>query len=186
MVGRTNAVEALSARSWPVRILRSFAASLTALIPAVSGHSLGGGEIVSGDVIGAVFAAVFAAVFVLTLLVSSRRLTTGQIVGLLLIAQIAVHAGCAVGGSVNTFGPAMVIGHLLATTLATWVLVRAEGFLWTLADRLGLRALSLLFARIGLAGPTTRLRCSRRDIRLPLRLILIGGIGLRGPPVGCA
>ena len=182
MVGRTNAVEALSARSWPVRILRSFAASITALIPAVSGHSVGGGEIVSGDVIGAVF----AAVFVLTLLVSSRRLNTGQIVGLLLIAQIAVHTGCAVGGSMSTFGPAMVIGHLLATTLATWVLVRAEGFLWTLADRLGLRALSLLFARIGLAGPTPRLRCSRRDIRLPLRLILIGGIGLRGPPAGCA
>lgn len=63
MVVRTNAVEALSARGWPVRILRSFAASLSALIPAISGHRFGGGEIVSGVVIGAAVVAVFVLTF---------------------------------------------------------------------------------------------------------------------------
>lgn len=36
MVARTNEVDALSARSWPVRILRSFAASLMGLIAATA------------------------------------------------------------------------------------------------------------------------------------------------------
>lgn len=181
MVVRTNAVDVLSARSWPVRILRSFAASLAGLMLAVSGHHFGGGEIAPGELIGAVF----ATVFLVSLLLSCRQLTTGQIVGLLLIAQVVVHTGCAFGGSAITFGPVMIVGHVLATALATWVLVRGERFLWSLAERLGLRAFGLLFARFGDSGPIPRRRVVRNDTRPPVRLVLIGGIGLRGPPVGC-
>ena len=63
MVVRTNAIGALSARAWPARILRSFASSLLALIPAIFAHRFGGGEIVSGVVIGAAVVAVFVLTF---------------------------------------------------------------------------------------------------------------------------
>ncbi len=132
--------------------------------------------------VGAVFAMVFAA----TWLLGVRQLTTGQIVGLLLIAQAAVHMGCAVDGPMTSFGPAMVAGHLLATALATCVLTQGERFLWTMADRLGLHALALVLSPTAVPGPVTRLRFVRQDVRLPLRLVLVGGKALRGPPVGFA
>ena len=63
MVVRTNAVGALLARAWPARILRSLAASLLALIPAIFGHRFGGGEIASGVVTGAAVVAVLVLTF---------------------------------------------------------------------------------------------------------------------------
>lgn len=164
-----------------MRFLRSLAASLFGLIIAVGGHRFGGGEIASAPVI----AGVFATVFVFAWLLGNRQLTTGQIVGLLLIAQVVVHVGCAFGGPMAAFGPAMIVGHILATVAAAFVLVRGEQLLWDLADRLGLQAVRLFFALVGVIGPAPRLRFSRQDILLPLRLVLVGGNGLRGPPVGC-
>lgn len=181
-VATTDPSHALSARSWPVRFLRSLAASYLGLIIAIGGHRFGGGEIASATVICAVFAIVFAA----TLLLSARQLTIGQIVGLLVIAQVVVHMGCAFGGPMTAFGPAMVAGHLLATAIATWVLVRGERFLWTMADRLGLQALRLVLSPRVVLRPATRVRFVRQDIRLPIRLVLVGGKAMRGPPVGFA
>jgi len=165
-----------------VRILRSLAASAAGLTLAVSGHRLGGGEIASGGVI----AAVFTTVFVVCCLLSNRRLATGQIVGLLLIAQVIVHTACVFGGSMVALGPAMVLGHILATAIASWLLLRGEGFLWTMADHFGLRAVRLMFTPLNAVGPTQRLRFSRTDICPPPRLVLVGGKGLRGPPAGCS
>lgn len=181
-VATTDPRHALSARAWPGRFLRSLAASYLGLIIAVGGHRFGGGEIASATVICAVFAIVFAA----TLLLSARQLTIGQIVGLLVVAQVVVHTGCVFGGPMTAFGPAMVAGHLLATAIATWVLVRGERFLWTMADRLALHALRLILSPLVVPGPVTRLRFVRQELRLPLRLVLVGGKALRGPPVGFA
>ena len=181
-VATTDPFHALSARAWPVRLLRSVAASNLSLIIAVGGHRSGGGEIASAPVIAAVFAIVFAA----TWLLSARQLTAGQIVGLLAIAQVVVHIGCALGGPMTAFGPAMVAGHVVATVLATWALVRGERFLWTMADRLGLKAVRLVLSPLVAAGPAPRVRFVRQDVRLPLRLVLVGGKALRGPPVGFA
>lgn len=177
----TSTVHALSARTWPLRVLRSLAAAQLSLVLAVGGHRLGSGEIVTTRILGLVFAVVFAT----TLLLSARRLTSPQIVGLLLIAQIVVHVGCA-GDSMTAFGPAMIAGHLGATVAATWVLVCGERFVWAMADRLGLRALRHASSPLVVIGPVARVRFGRHDIRLPLRLVLVGGKALRGPPVGFA
>ena len=131
-------------------------------------------------------AAVFAIVLAATLLLSARQLTAGQIVGLLAIAQVVVHLGCALGGPMTVFGPAMIAGHVLATALATWVLVRGERFFWTMADRLGLQAVRLMLSPLVVLAPATRIRLVCQDLRLPLRLVLVGGKALRGPPVGFA
>lgn len=175
-------ISALSARAWPLRFLRVLAASHISLIIAVGGHRLGSGEIASAPVTGVVFATVFA----LTLSLSARQLTTGQIVGLLVAAQVVVHVGCAFDGPMTAFGPAMIAGHVLATAIATWVFIRGERFLWTMADRLGLHALRLMSSPLAVVGPAPRLRFVRQETRLPLRLVLVGGKALRGPPVGFA
>jgi hypothetical protein len=179
-VATKDPISALSARAWPLRFLRVLAASHISLIIAVGGHRLGNGEIASTPVIGVVFATVFA----LTLLLSARQLTTGQVVGLLVAAQVVVHVGCAFSGPMTAIGPAMIAGHVLATAIATWVLISGERYLWAMADRLGLRVLRLMSSPPEFAGPAPRLRFVRQDTRLPLRLVLVGGKALRGPPVG--
>lgn len=178
----TNQNDALSAQAWPVRFLRSLAAAGIGLTLAVGGHRAGGGAIAPGAVIAVAWGIVFA----VALLLSARQLTAGQIVGLLLIAQIVVHVSCAFNGAVASFGPAMILGHVLATALTTGVLVRGERFLWTTADRIGLRSLPLFFIRVGVAGPTPQLQVRSQDVRLPLLLVQVGGNGLRGPPACCA
>lgn len=128
----------------------------------------------------ALFVGVLAAAFVL----AGRRVTIGQIIGLLLIGQVLVHTACMIGAEPMSSGPIMVLGHLLATVVTALLLRRGEEFLWTLAERLGLKRMGLLLAAVGV--PTERTTTSiAHDITLPGLDALVGGVGLRGPPVGC-
>lgn len=175
----TTAFGALSAQSWPVRLLRSLAAAHICLIVAVGGHRIAGGEVDSGPVPAAALVLILA----LSLLLSGRRLILGQMVGLLAIAQLVVHMSCAQGSAAKDLGPTMVTGHVLATVLTAAALARGERFLWALADGLGLRRLELAFSAPALDLSTSRLRFQRRDARVPRVDVLVSGIGLRGPPV---
>lgn len=174
-----TAFDALGASLWPIRLLRVCAASVIALTLALAGHTLGGGETSSLPVILTVLALVTSAAWLLSI----RRLTTSQIVGLLLIAQIAVHLGCMVGTTPSTLSGAMIGGHLIATGFTAMILARGERFVWALAERLGLRVLPMLTA----VAPAVHRRSRRipaSDERRPPVFVFAGGTGLRGPPVG--
>lgn len=124
-------------------------------------------------------------VFGVAFLIGRRCVTTGQIVGLLLIGQLVVHAACMTGAESMSVGPAMLLGHLLATVLATVALRRGEDLLWSLAERLGLHSPGHLLET---AAPVQIKRMVARGRELPVshRNFLVGGVGLRGPPVGCS
>lgn len=179
LVAPTTAFDALGAWAWPIRLLRVCAASLVGLALALAGHTLAGGEMSSIPVILADLAVVATAGYLL----SGRRLTLGQIVGLLLIAQVVVHVGCLVGASTPSLSAAMIVGHLIATAITAAVLSGGEQFAWALVERLGLRVIPLL--------STTSLPAVRRigqnpayEDSHPPAFMFAGGTGLRGPPVG--
>jgi hypothetical protein len=127
-------VEALRPADWPVRTVRAVATALACVAIAALGHLTAGGALPSGAVI-AVFAGAVAVAWVL----SARRVTPSQLVGLLLLCQVCVHLGASTG--TMTMSAAMLASHALATVLSALVLARGEAFVWQLADRLGLRVL---------------------------------------------
>lgn len=181
VVTSTGTLDAFAARSWPIRLLRSLAASSISVLLAVGGHRLGGGEVVSPLILGAVSTTVLAVAFQL----AGRKVTMGQIIGLLLIGQILVHAGCMAGAEPMSSGPAMLVAHLLATAVTTAALSKGEQLLWTLAECLGLRRMRLLLARVATISEDPSEPASY-DFRLSRLDVLVGGPGLRGPPVGIA
>lgn len=178
-VAMTTAFDALEARAWPIRLLRACAAAFIGLTLALAGHLIGGGDAASLPLILSVLGLVTGAAWLL----SSRCLTTGQIVGLLLIAQIVIHLSCVIDTTPTTVGPAMIGGHVFATSLTAFLLARGESFLWALAEKAGLRTVPMLIAishPAGRVGP----RMPMLDERRPPVFVFAGGTGLRGPPVG--
>lgn len=172
----------LSARALPLRLVRSATAAAVSVALAVAGHLFGGGAVASGTLLAVAFVAIFAA----TLRLSSRQLTTGQIVGLLLLGQAAVHVGCAFGSTAATFGATMLVGHAIATALTAAALVYGERCLWAMADSFGLRTLGMLRLR-AVATPLAKRSPIVREVGFcPIATGLVGRQGLRGPPVGCA
>jgi hypothetical protein len=127
--------------------------------------------------------AVFAGSAAVAWLLSARRLTATQLLGLLVLCQVVVHLGAAEGDM--TMGASMVAAHVVATAVSVLALARGEAFVWTLAERLALRVAPLLHANRELpvvaAGPvSTAAPRSRRDVRLA------HSRWLRGPPVSLA
>ncbi len=147
---------------------------------ALAGHTMGGGHMSPAPVTFTVLGVVMAVVWSL----GGRRLTLGQIIGLLLIAQIAVHLGCVVGSTMAPLGAAMILGHIVATGLTAVVLARGEQFLWALAERLGLRVVPLLATPPALMVRGATRRFASHDDPRPPAFVFAGGTGLRGPPVG--
>jgi hypothetical protein len=159
----------------PVRLARSVAAALVCVVAAAAGHLTGGGTLPAAAAI-----AVFAGATPVVWFLSSRRITPGQMIGLLLLCQVLVHLGAPHADM--SMGPMMIGGHLLATALSAVVLARGERFVWQLAQRLGLRLAPLLDA-VPTVPTVRRLPAvvvprSRRDVRL------VHSRSLRGPPVG--
>lgn len=176
----TTASEALSARSGPIRLLRVSAISAVAVILAAAGHEIGGGAVAPGATLVSVFAVIFAVSWFLT----SRRLTLGQIAGLLLIAQLVVHLSC-MGSDMAPMGAAMIGGHLAATALTALIVSRGELFLWSLADRLGLRVVALVIFRVLRPVGRAAHPVISNERRRSLSYVFAGGPGLRGPPIDC-
>lgn len=158
-----------------VRLVRSIGAALVCVATAAAGHWLAGGTLPAATVL-AVFAGSSAVVWFL----SVRRITPGQLVGLLALCQAGVH----LTGSSHEMTSGMVLGHVAATAVSAAVLARGERFVWQLAERLGLRLAPQL--RIGSSLVAARLATpivtagTRRDVRLT------HSRALRGPPVAAA
>lgn len=158
-----------------VRLVRSVGAALVCTVTAAIGHLAGGGRVPAPAA-----AACFAGAGVVAWLLSSRRITPGQLVGLLVLCQVCVHLGCS--ASDMTMSAAMIAMHVLATTVSATVLARGESFVWQLAERLGLRALTAAVAAEpipcwSLSVPVVTTR-TRHDVRLA------HSRSQRGPPNG--
>jgi hypothetical protein len=159
----------------PVRLIRSLAAAVVCVAAAAIGHRSAGGPLPATAVL-----AVLAGASAITWLLAARRVTPGQLVGLLALCQVGVHLGASTGEM--TMGAGMVAAHVLATAVSALVLARGEAFVWHLAERLGLRLAPLRLATKAL--PTTRgpvmtaAPRSLQDVRLAHSRVL------RGPPAG--
>lgn len=160
-----------------VRLVRSLAIALMCTATAAFAH-LSAGGIVPGPAVATVFVGAAAVAWLL----SWRRVTAGQMVGLLVLCQLSVHLGCSMGSM--DMSTSMVVTHLAATTVSALALARGEAFVWQIAERLGLRLRPTLLrfvpvpSRVELAPfAVTR---SRHDVRLAYSR------ALRGPPYGCS
>lgn len=123
---------------------------------------------------------VFCGVAAVAWLLSVRRVTPGQMIGLLVLCQVCVHAGGGMGPMTMSAG--MVAAHLTATAVSAALLAWGEAFVWQLAERLGLRAVP--HGVVAAAVPSWRAPIpavaqeSRRDVRLA------HSRAERGPPIG--
>ncbi len=115
-----------------MRLVRSTAAALACVATAATGHASAGGTIGSTAVI-----ATFGGAAAIAWLLSARRVTPGQLVGLLILCQVCVHLGCTTGEM--RMSASMLIAHAAATAISALLLARGEAFVWQLAERLGLR-----------------------------------------------
>ncbi len=151
--------------------------ALVCSVTAAVAHLLAGGEIPASS-----FTLLFAGASLVAWLVAARRVTPGQLVGLLLLCQVCVHLGCSMGSMEMSL--AMLATHAAATVLSAAILTRGESFVWTVAERLGLRLLpspvvAAAVPRAAIAMPSPLPR-SRKDVRLVHSRVL------RGPPYGCS
>lgn len=166
---------ALRPAAGPVRLVRSTAAALACVATAATGHAGAGGELGASAVI-----ATFAGSAAIAWLLSARRVTPGQLLGLLLLCQVGVHLACSTGEM--TMSASMIAGHVAATAVSALMLARGEAFVWQLAERLGLRAIAhaLQVAPAPSRRPLPAVVATRslHDVRL------VHSRGERGPPTG--
>lgn len=158
-----------------VRAVRSVAAALVCVAAAGVGHHAAGGPLPAGAVV-----AVFAGAAVVAWLLSARRVTPGQMIGLLVLCQVGVHVGTM--GDAMSMGAPMIGSHLLATAVSALALAHGERLVWRLAERLGLTPV-----RVRVVPPARPLG------RVPVVIAVVGSLQdvrlthsrvLRGPPVG--
>jgi len=166
---------AMRAVDRPVRLVRATATALVCVTAAAVGHHAAGGALPAGAVL-----AVFAGSAAVAWLLTARRVTPGQLLGLLALCQIGVHLGTS--SDEMTMGTAMIAAHVAATLASVVVLAHGERFVWELAQHLGLRVVPLL--RRAFAVPSLRPPVPAVAPRSLHDVFLAHSRSLRGPPVG--
>ncbi|MEO6606341.1 MAG: hypothetical protein ABIN55_12050 [Aeromicrobium sp.] len=157
-----------------IRLVRSSAVALVCTATAAFAHLSAGGSIPASAI-----TILLAAATAVAWLVAGRRVTPGQLVGLLVLCQVCVHLGCSVD-SMN-MSVAMFATHVAATAISALILARGEAFVWRVAERLTLRrrptAVQFMPAasRVRLIPVASTRSC--HDVRLAYSR------ALRGPPV---
>lgn len=126
-------------------------------------------------------AVVFLGTWAVAFALAGRRLETTQLVGLLMLGQALTHVvsppAAEAGGDFT-----MLLAHVVGTTLCAVLLRSGEDTLWTLAERIVLRAASVASAAAPTPWrPSAVLIASRRAHRPLLLTHVIEG---RGPPAG--
>lgn len=158
-----------------MRMTRSIAAALACVAVAAIGHASAGGHLS-----GVAVLAVFAAGATITWMLSTRQVTTSQILGLLVLCQVGVHFGMT--DTAMTMDAQMIAGHIAATAISAALLARGERFVWHIAERLGLRAAPILHTVT--AVPSLRPLVPVLAPRSLHDVLLAHSRSLRGPPVG--
>lgn len=158
-------------------MVRATAAALVCIVTAAIGHQSAGGTIPTAVVVAA-----FAGSVLVAWLLSARRITAGQLAGLLILCQVCVHLACSTDEMSMSVG--MIAAHLAATVVSATLLARGEALVWHLAERLGLRGLPIVLhsASNPFWSPLTPVPATRslRDVRLRHTRVE------RGPPSGCS
>ncbi len=160
-----------------MRLCRAGSAALVCTVLAAGAHVTAGGRAPAASLV-----LVFVGTWTVAALLTARRLTTSQLVGLLLIGQVVVHvaSGPAHGGNDSR----MLTAHVVGTAVSAWLLRHGEDLLWTLAERVGLR--------VGVVTTVRSIRPWRPAnvliawVRSHRRLLLSHVIEGRGPPAGLA
>ncbi|WP_375003678.1 hypothetical protein [Aeromicrobium sp. CTD01-1L150] len=157
------------------RILRATAASVVVALCGTAAHLLAGGDV-------AAWAALLLVLGVLpvALLVTARRLETGQMLGLLLLGQLASHA---LAGHTTGDGSAMLLAHVLATVASLGVLRHGEGAWWRVVDALDLLVRRAM-PRRRVVVPRPRVVVAASEPWFPRLTALVTGVGGRAPPAG--
>ena len=159
-------------------LVRASGVALVCTVLAAGAHLTAGGRASASVVIAVFFGTLLAAAGL-----AKRHLTTGQLLGLLLLGQVVVHLVCAPAHGASS--DAMMVGaHVAGTALSAWLLRHGEDALWTLAERLGLRpgevtSLVAVAPRRPAGAPVVPVRARRR-------VLLSHVIEGRGPPAGLA
>lgn len=159
---------------WPLRLVRSVTAAFVCTVTAALGHLAGGGVIPTE-----VASIAFAGAALVAWLLSVRRVTGGQLVGLLVLCQVCVHLGSSTS-SMN-MSSLMLATHVVATIVSAALLTRGEALAWHLAERLGLRAVPAL-VRVH-AVPAARPVAPVHSSRSLTNVFLAHSRIERGPPV---
>ncbi len=147
-------------------------AALVCTVTAALGHLAGGGVMPSDTALIA-----FGGAAVISWSLSRRRLTVGQLAGLLVLCQLCVHFGST---SMN-MSALMLATHVAATTASAVLLAKGEAFVWQVAERFGLRAVPAL-SRIRQPAPACSTALVHR-IRSLSDVFLAHSRVVRGPPV---
>ncbi len=123
------------------RHLRAMSAALACVASAFGAHVLAGGQAEPATV-----AAVFGISGAVAWALARVRLTSPQLLGLLVLGQIGVHvvAMASATGHATPMDASMLAIHAAATLLSWWALSRGEAFVWAVAQHLALRPLALL------------------------------------------
>lgn len=157
-----------------LRLVRSAVAGLVCMVTAALGHVAGGGVIPTSTALAA-----FGGATLIAWLLSSHRLTGGQLVGLLVLCQVGVHLGSATS-SMSMSAP-MVATHVLATAASAILLMRGEALVWQVTERLGLRAVPMLAAVLTAPLPLHAVVVLRT--RVLTKILLAHSRIERGPPI---
>ncbi len=158
-----------------VRLVRSLVIGVFCTATATFAHVSAGGEIAA---VAAVI--VFAGASAVAWALSSRRVTPGQMVGLLVLCQLCVHLGCSMG--TMNMSAWMLATHATATAVSALALAWGEAFVWRLAQQLAIRLRpTVISVALVPSHPALMPAAAPRalhDVRLAYSR------SLRGPPYG--
>ena len=121
-----------------LRLVRAASTALVCTVLSAGAHLSAGGRASTTSL-----AVVFLGTWVVAFALAGRRLATSQLVGLLMLGQAVTHVVSTAGAGSDA---AMLAAHVVGTALSTLLLRRGEDALWTLTDRMALRAVSVLAA----------------------------------------
>lgn len=125
----TVLADTLDHRAPLVRVARVGVVGAVVTGTAALAHVLAGGRV---DPVALLLVALGATAVGLVLV--PRRITPGQLLGLMLLGQAAVHLGAGSEAG-HAVGP-MLLAHVSASVVSLWAATRAERWLLELADRL--------------------------------------------------
>lgn len=148
---------------------------------AFAAHTMSGGVAAPTTV-----AVTFVVAGAIAWCIAGVRLTNLQLIGLLVLCQVGVHAASMATATapIGSMGGPMLLTHLAATAISLLALSRGESFVWDVADRLALRPLRLILRRA--TTPPEHSTIVSIPATRPRRVHATCVTPVRGPPTGLA